>query len=300
MKYNLLCILGATATGKTNLAVAMARMINGEIISADSRQIYRGMDLGTGKDLEEYGNIPYHLIDIHSAGYKYNVFEYQQDFQRVYKLVQEKQKFPILCGGSGLYIEAALENYEMQAVPPNELLRKSLENKSLEELITQLKSYKKDLHNTTDISSKKRTIRAIEIAEYDLQNPPIKSELAISPLIVGIRFDVAKRRDRITQRLQNRLKEGMLEEVKQLLSNGISPDDLIYYGLEYKYMTLHLTGIIDYKTMFHQLNTAIHQFAKRQMTWFRRMERKGICIHWIDGEISETERVAMITQILSK
>lgn len=299
MKYNLLCILGATATGKTHLAVEMARTLNSEIISADSRQVYRGMDLGTGKDLEEYGDIPYHLIDIHPAGYKYNVFEYQKDFCKTYKAIEAKGKLPILCGGSGLYIESALEDYKMQEVPPNESLRKELEDKSLGELIILLKSYKQELHNTTDTSTKKRTIRAIEIAEYDHQNPPKKSGLALNPLVVGIHFDVGKRRERITERLHNRLNNGMTEEVEQLLHSGISPEDLIYYGLEYKYLTLYLTAKIDYNTMFTQLNTAIHRFAKRQMTWFRRMERRGTPIHWIDGENSEQDKVAEICKIIS-
>ncbi len=232
MRYNLLCVLGATATGKTNLAVALANSLDGEIISADSRQIYSAMDIGTGKDLDEYGTIAHHLIDIHDAGYKYNVFEYQQDFQKAYKKITEKEKTPILCGGSGLYLEAVLENYEMQAVPQNLALRTKLEEKSLEELVGMLSAYKK-LHNTTDTSTKKRTIRALEIATYEQEHPTERIEkVTLNPLVVGIEYPVAERRRRITERLHARLQEGMVTEVQQLLDNGIAPEDLIYYGLE--------------------------------------------------------------------
>ncbi|PVX52497.1 tRNA dimethylallyltransferase [Balneicella halophila] len=297
MSYNLLCVLGATATGKTNLAVALARYFSGEIISADSRQIYRAMNIGTGKDLEEYGEIPFHLIDIHPAGYKYNVFEYQQDFQIAFKEVTAKDKLPILCGGSGLYLEAVLENYEMQAVPENKALRKELEEKSLEELVELLKKHK-TLHNTTDTSTKKRTIRALEIATYESEHPQQKIEkITLNPLIVGIKFDVKQRRERITKRLHARLEEGMVDEVKNLIDSGVNPNDLIYYGLEYKYITLYLTHQLSYDEMVSQLNTAIHRFAKRQMTWFRRMERKGIAIHWLDGNLSTEEKVAEVTQL---
>ncbi len=297
MRYNLLCILGATATGKTNLAVALAHSLNGEIISADSRQIYQNMDIGTGKDLEEYGTIPYHLIDIHQAGYKYNVFEYQQDFQKAYKTILAKGKTPILCGGSGLYLEAVLENYEMQKVPQNLKLRKELEEKSLEELVAMLSAYK-NLHNTTDTSTKKRTIRALEIATYEQEHPEEKIEkVALTPLIFGIEYSVAERRKRITERLHSRLEQGMLNEVQRLLDTGIAPEDLIYYGLEYKYITLFLTNKLSFDEMVAQLNTAIHRFAKRQMTWFRRMERKGMKIHWLDGTLPINEKVEIVLEL---
>ncbi len=300
MQYNLLCVLGATATGKTNLAVALANSLDGEIISADSRQIYRAMDIGTGKDLDEYGTIPHYLIDIHDAGYKYNVFEYQQDFQKAYKEIERKGKMPILCGGSGLYLEAVLGNYEMQAVPQNLALRKELEEKSLEELVVMLSAYKK-LHNTTDTSTKKRTIRALEIAIYEQEHPAERIEkVMLNPLVVGIEYPVAERRKRITERLHTRLREGMVAEVQKLLDNGIAPEDLIYYGLEYKYITLYLTNELSYEEMVAQLNTAIHRFAKRQMTWFRRMERKGINIHWLDGALPTEKKVIQVLELWKK
>lgn len=299
MSYNLICILGATATGKTSLAVAIARRLDGEIISADSRQVYRNMDIGTGKDLEEYNEIPHHLIDIHPAGYKYNVFDYQQDFQKAFKAITTKSKMPILCGGSGLYLEAVLEDYQMHTVPANISLRKELEKKPHDELIELLKAHKV-LHNTTDTSSKKRTIRALEIAAHDKQFPQQeRKKLILNPLIVGIRYEVAERRARISERLQTRLHSGMVEEVQQLLENGIAPEDLVYYGLEYKYITLYLTHQLTYSEMVSQLNTAIHRFAKRQMTWFRRMERKGMQIHWLDGNLSLATKVSQVLQKLS-
>lgn len=291
MKYNLLCVLGATATGKTNLAVALAQQLSGEVISADSRQIYQNMDIGTGKDLEEYGEIPYHLIDTLPAGHKYNVFQYQQDFQTAYKDILTRKKTPILCGGSGLYLESVLENYEMQAVPPNPNLRKELEKKSLEDLVELLQQYKK-LHNITDTTTKKRTIRALEIADYEKNNKGKTIEkVLLNPLIIGIEYSVAERRNRITERLQARLAQGMVEEVQALLDSGIKPEDLIYYGLEYKYITLYLTQQLSYDEMVAQLNTAIHRFAKRQMTWFRRMKRKGITIHWLDGHLEMNTKI---------
>ncbi len=297
MQYNLLCVLGATATGKTKLAVALANSLNGEIISADSRQIYRGMDIGTGKDLDEYGTISHHLINIHDAGYKYNVFEYQQDFQKVYKTIVEKRKTPILCGGSGLYLEAVLENYEMQAVPKNSELRKELEQKSLTELVAMLSTYKK-LHNNTDTSTKKRTIRALEIAAYEKEHPHERVEkVKLNPLIVGIKYSVEERRKRITERLHTRLQQRMIEEVQRLLDIGIPSEDLIYYGLEYKFITLYLTNEFSYNEMVTQLNTAIHRFAKRQMTWFRRMERKGISIHWIEGNLSTEQKISKVVSL---
>lgn len=297
MNYNLLCILGATATGKTALAVALASLYDGEIISADSRQVYKGMSIGTGKDLKEYGNIPYHLIDIHPAGYKYNLFDFTQDFHSVFSAIRKRHKTPIICGGSGLYIEAVLNDYQLIAAPPNKKLRDSLEQKSQEELIDMLKSYG-TLHNRSDTSTKKRTIRAIEIAMHtkEFGDEKIKKH-DLQPLVVGIDFSVAERRTRITQRLHTRLNEGMIEEVENLLKSGISADDLIYYGLEYKYITYFLTAKLSYNEMVAQLNTAIHRFAKRQMTWFRRMERKGTQIQWLDGNTSLQAKVNRITEL---
>lgn len=243
MHYNLLCILGATASGKTSVAVQVAKELNGEIISADSRQVYTGMDIGTGKDLNEYDNIPFHLIDILPAGAKYSVFEFQKDFEKALQLVQQQGNTPILCGGSGLYLEAVLNSYQMQAVPPNIELREQLERYSHEELVALLKSYKK-LHNTTDSDTKKRTIRAIEIEEYCQKHPLQKTNSPqLKPLIIGIENSVEERRKRITKRLHKRLEEGMIEEVKTLLDSGITPEDLLYYGLEYKYLTLYLTHV---------------------------------------------------------
>lgn len=302
IKYDMLTILGPTAGGKTALAARMAYILNGEIISADSRQVYRGMDLGTGKDLDDYivegKQITYHLIDIVDAGYKYNVYEYQKDFIKVYSEMHERKMFPVFCGGSGMYLEAVLKGYKLIPVPPNEQLRKELEEKETEELITILKSFKK-LHNTTDIDSRKRIIRAIEIETYydevkdvDDYFPDIKS------LLIGVKFDRNSRRKRITERLKQRLDEGMVEEVKRILKSGVSPENLIYYGLEYKYMTQYITGEITYDEMFKQLEIAIHQFAKRQMTWFRGMERKGFKIHWLDGYAPMKEKADRVLALL--
>lgn len=297
MNYNLLCILGATATGKTTLAVAFAQRYGGEIISADSRQVYTGMDIGTGKDLEEYADVPYHLVDILSAGAKYNLFDFTQDFTEAYHKVIDNNHIPIMCGGSGLYLEAILNNYEMKAVRPDNDLRLQLEQKTQEELVQMLRSYK-TLHNTTDTSTKKRTIRALEIAIHSQEKDIVtQSSVALSPLVVGIQFDVSQRRQRITERLHSRLQEGMVQEVENLLNKNISPDDLIYYGLEYKYITYFLTGVLSYDEMVEQLNTAIHRFAKRQMTWFRRMERKGTNIHWLDGNMPLEEKVSLVQQL---
>lgn len=304
MYYNLLSIIGPTASGKTTLAVRMADELQGEIISADSRQIYRNMDLGTGKDLEEYavGNrhIPYHLIDIVDAGYKYNVFEYQQDFLKVWQDCENRNVFPVLCGGSGLYVEAVLKAYQLLPVPANEPLRALLEEMSLPELANKLTSYKK-LHNTTDIDTAKRAIRAIEIEEYYLTHTrPEKDFPEIRSLTVGVDVSRSVRRERITHRLRIRLQSGMIDEVKQLLDKGIPPEDLIYYGLEYKYLTLYLTGKLSYDEMTEKLNIAIHQFAKRQMTWFRKMERSGIEIKWLDGELTLEEKIRQIKSWLEK
>lgn len=300
--FNLLCVLGPTASGKTALAVRMAAELGGEVISADSRQVYRGMDIGTGKDLEEYDyegrSIPYHLIDIVDAGYKYNVFEYQQDFVKVWKDCKNRNVFPVLCGGSGLYLEAVLKAYRLLAVPVNEALRKTLENKSLSELSAILSTYKR-MHNTTDVDTVKRAVRAIEIEEYYKLHPCIEEEFPeIHPLIVGVDVSREVRRARIDKRLQERLKNGMVEEVQQLLEQHVASEDLIYYGLEYKYLTLYLTGQLAYEDMVEKLNIAIHQFAKRQMTWFRKMERQGFLIHWIDGNLPMDEKVMLVRELM--
>ncbi|MGQ1888879.1 tRNA (adenosine(37)-N6)-dimethylallyltransferase MiaA [Thermophagus sp. OGC60D27] len=285
--YNLIVITGPTASGKTRLAAHLAARINGEIISADSRQVYEKMNLGTGKDYDDYivngQKIAGHLLDIRKPGYKYNVYEYQTDFFKVFEEIKSRGKFPIMCGGTGLYIQAVLDQYKMVHVPPNPSLREELQNKSLEELTNILQQFKK-LHNTTDTDTKKRAIRSIEIETYYQSHPEIEVELPkVVPLIVGIAIDRELRRKKITQRLKERLEEGMIEEVKRLIDEGIDPQDLIYYGLEYKYVTLYVTNQITYDQMFERLNIAIHQFAKRQMTWFRGMERKGHKFNWIDA-----------------
>ena len=285
--YDALCILGPTASGKTHTAVIIAQKICGEILSADSRQVYRGMDIGTGKDLNEYGNIPVHLIDIKNAGEKYNIFEYQKDFSKAYQMIKGKGKFPIICGGSGLYIEAATKAYELKEVEPNYALREELEKLTMEELIEKLKKLKlakgTQPHNNSDFDSKKRIIRAIEIELSNNNNLPDKTlSLPQKTYFIGIDVDRDLRNSRIDARLDARLKEGLIEEVKTLISKGIAPDDLIYYGLEYKYITLYIIGQLSYDQMYSQLKTAIHQFAKRQMTWFRGMERKGCKIEWIE------------------
>ena len=300
--YNLLTILGATATGKTSLAVRLAAELKGEIISADSRQIYRGMDLGTGKDLDEYvhegTSVPYHLIDIADAGFRFNLFMYQQEFLKVWQDCERRGVFPVLCGGSGLYVESILKAYRMTPVPENPELRERLACKSLAELSNILSSYR-SLHNTTDTDTVKRAIRAIEIAEYYTTHEPVKGEFPeIRSLIVGVLFDRETRRKRITERLHARLQAGMIDEVKGLLDRGIKPEDLIYYGLEYKYLTLYLTGELTYDEMVEQLNIAIHQFAKRQMTWFRGMERRGFTIHWMNAELPMEEKIAFVKEKL--
>ncbi len=296
--FNLLSIVGPTACGKTALAVRMAVELEGEVISADSRQVYRRMDIGTGKDLEEYHykghKIPYHLIDILDAGCKYNVFEYQKDFIRVWNDCEQRDVFPVLCGGSGLYIEAILKGYQLLAVPVNVALRESLTGMDLPALAERLATYKR-LHNITDIDTVKRAIRAIEIEEYNKNHPfEQKAFPEINSLIVGLDISREARRQRITQRLYDRLQNGMMEEVQQLLDAGVEADDLIYYGLEYKYLTLYLTGKLTYPEMVEKLNVAIHQFAKRQMTWFRKMERDGFNIRWLDAELSLDEKAEKI------
>jgi tRNA dimethylallyltransferase len=304
-KYNLLTILGSTAVGKTGFAAHIAARLNGEVISADSRQVYRGMDIGTGKDLADYmvdGKlVPVHLIDIVDAGYQYNVFEYQRDFLKVFDDMKRRGKFPVLCGGSGLYLEAVLNNYKLIQVPVNEPLRQELAGKSLEELTDILKNYKSKLHNITDIENEKRAVRAIEIEQFYADNHEIDTRMPeLNPLVVGIKFDRLSRRKRITERLQQRLDEGMVEEVRHLLNSGLSPDDLTYYGLEYKYITQHLMGDLTFDLMVKNLNTAIHQFAKRQMTWFRRMERQGTNIHWLDGYQPLEEKVERVMALLER
>ena len=298
--FNLLSVIGPTASGKTSLAVQLAVAFGGEIISADSRQVYRGMDIGPGKDLEEYRvdgkRIPCHLIDIVDAGYKYNVFEYQQDFVRVWESCRERKVLPILCGGSGLYVEAVLKGYRLLPVPANEQLRSDLAGLSLPELAERLARYKK-LHNTTEIDTPKRAIRAIEIEEYYLSHPcEVKDFPVVRPLIVGVDVSREVRRERITRRLHERLAQGMVEEVQRILDSGVNPEDLIYYGLEYKYLTLYLLGKLSYGDMVEQLNVAIHQFAKRQMTWFRKMEREGFKIYWLPAEMPLAEKIDRVRQ----
>ena len=296
--YDLLTVIGPTASGKTRLAVHLALALDGEVISADSRQVYRGMDIGTGKDLEEYvvegQRVPCHLVDIVEAGYKYNVFEYQADFKRVWEDCRQRGVVPVLCGGSGLYVEAVLKGYKLLPVPANEALRASLAGLSLPELAERLATYKK-LHNTTEIDTPKRAIRAIEIEEYYRTHPlEVKDFPVLHPLIVGVDVSREVRRERITRRLHERLAHGMVEEVKRLLDAGVKPDDLLYYGLEYKYLTLYLIGKLSYDDMVAQLNVAIHQFAKRQMTWFRKMEREGFDIRWLDAEMPLAEQVETV------
>ena len=302
MNYDLITILGPTASGKTSLAVALAARLKTEIISGDSRQVYRRMDLGTGKDLSDYVvdgyKVPYHLIDIVEPGYKYNVFEYQRDFLVAYEDIKARGLLPILCGGTGMYLESILKGYRLLPVPENKELRERLASKSLEELTDILSRYKK-LHNSTDVDTVKRAIRAIEIEEYYLtQDVNARSFPEIHSLIVGVDIDRNLRRQKITNRLKKRLQEGMVDEVKALLKEGINPDDLIYYGLEYKYLTLYAVGKLSYDEMFSQLEIAIHQFAKRQMTWFRGMERRGFQIHWIDAEAPLNENVERIIDLI--
>lgn len=293
--YELITVLGPTASGKTPFAAALAERLDTEIISADSRQIYRSMDIGTGKDLKDYvingKQIPYHLIDICNPGYKYNVFEYQHDFFPAYESIRQKGKLPILCGGTGMYIEAVLKGYKLLDVPQNPELRESLKNKSLPELENILASYKV-LHNKTDVDSAQRAIRAIEIEEYYKNKAPGINEYdPINSLIIGIDIDRELRREKISRRLRTRLDEGMVNEVRAIINSGVKPDDLIYYGLEYKFLTLYITGELTFDEMVSQLEIAIHQFAKRQMTWFRGMERRGCTIHWIDATLPTEEKI---------
>ncbi len=306
---SMLAILGPTACGKTSFAVALADCLDGEIISADSRQVYRGMDLGTGKDLADYDihghRIPFHLIDICDAGEKYNVYRYQHDFLVAYNDIVSRGRFPILCGGTGLYLESVLRGYKLCPVPQNPELRKSLENKSLEDLVKVLLEYKEKtggkMHNTTDVDTAQRAIRAIEIEEYYSEHPLLDASFPdIHSLVIGLDISRDLRRERISKRLQQRLDDGMLDEIRRLLDSGVHPDDLIYYGLEYKYLTLHVIGQLTYDEMFRQLEIAIHQFAKRQMTWLRGMERRGVHIHWIDATQPMDDKVSEVIKLLKE
>ena len=301
---DLITILGPTASGKTPLAAALAQRIGGEILSADSRQVYRRMDIGTGKDLSDYGDVPYHLIDICEPGTKYNLFQYQQDFFDAYEDIRSRGVQPILCGGTGLYIEAVLKGYHLSPVPQNQPLRNSLEGRSLEELTTILKELKAKsgsvMHNTTDVDSCQRAIRAIEIETYNLEHPmPLRELPPIPSTIIGVNIDRELRREKITRRLKARLDEGMVDEVRALLDSGIPAEDLIYYGLEYKFLTEYVIGQLSYDEMFRQLEIAIHQFAKRQMTWFRGMERRGFTIHWIDATLPTEKKVEQILDLVN-
>ncbi len=301
MSNRLLVITGPTASGKTSRAVDVAKALDGEIISADSRQVYRGMDIGTGKDIIEYGDVPYHLIDICPAGYKYNLYEYLRDFDKAYAFVSGKGRLPILCGGTGLYIESAINGLRLPEVPENRQLRESLAGKSLEELTSILASMKA-LHNVTDVDSCKRAIRAIEIQSYYIEHPEKAVATVPSPMenvtIVGVDIDRDSRRRRITARLRSRVDEGMIDEVRALLDSGIPAEDLIYYGLEYKFVTSYIVGEMTLDEMLAGLEIAIHQFAKRQMTWFRGMERRGFTIHWIPWDISRDEFVGRVKSLL--
>jgi len=300
--YDILVITGPTASGKTSLAAMLARRLGGEVISADSRQVYRQMDIGTGKDYSDYLvdgiKVPCHLIDIRDPGYRYSVFEYQRDFVRVLADLRERDKFPVVCGGSGMYIDSVVSDHRLPEVPPDPDLRKMLEAKTIEELTSILSTYRK-LHNFTDIDTKKRAVRAIEIEKYLADHRESIAAFPVSnPLVIGVLYSREKRRERISARLRARLQEGLIGEVQGLLDQGIDPETLIYYGLEYKYITLYLTCRMDYHEMAKSLQIAIHQFAKRQMTWFRSMERKGVIIHWIDGELSTDDKVAQVSKLL--
>ncbi|WP_337951727.1 tRNA (adenosine(37)-N6)-dimethylallyltransferase MiaA [Prevotella sp.] len=305
----MITILGPTASGKTSVAAALALRTGGEIISADSRQVYRRMDIGTGKDLADYTigdvHIPYHLIDIAEPGTKYNLFQYQQDFHTAYNDIRSRGKLPILCGGTGLYIEAVLGGYSLSPVPQNQKLRESLEGKSLDQLTQMLVQLKQkngsNMHNRTDVDTAQRAIRAIEIETYNLEHPtPERQMPPVDSLVIGINIDRELRREKITRRLKARLEEGMCDEIRSLIDGGVNPDDLIYYGLEYKFVTEYVVGKTSYEEMFRQLEIAIHQFAKRQMTWFRGMERRGYTIHWIDAAQSMDEKVEAIMSLMKE
>lgn len=298
---SLLVITGPTASGKTSRAADCAMAFGGEIISADSRQLYTGMDIGTGKDIDDYGTVPYHMIDIVPAGYKYNLFEYLRDAQAAIADVESRGKLPILCGGTGLYVESILKGLRLPEVPENKELRASLKGKSLAEL-TEILSGMKTLHNDTDVDTAQRAIRAIEIATYYREHPEEAINTTPHPItdatVIGVEIDRENRRRRITNRLHARIKEGMIEEVDALLKSGIAAEDLIYYGLEYKYLTLYLTGEMSRDQMISELEIAIHQFAKRQMTWFRGMERRGFPINWLPWDMPREEFVEQVRTIM--
>ena len=302
----MITILGPTACGKTSLAAVLAADIHAEIISGDSRQVYRGMDIGTGKDLADYRvgdiSVPYHLIDIVEPGTKYNVYQYQRDFMRAYDDIVGRGVTPMLCGGSGLYLEAVLRGYRMAPVPENKPLRQSLEGKSLAELTEMLNDIKTRkglrMHNTTDVDTAKRAIRAIEIELYQDEHPEETEDIQpVDSLVIGLHIEVEQRRERITRRLKARFDEGMADEIRRIIDSGVAPEELIYYGLEYKYVTEYVIGQRDFEETFRLLEIAIHQFAKRQMTWFRGMERRGVKIHWIDSQLPMEEKINEIKNI---
>ncbi|MBN1253183.1 MAG: tRNA (adenosine(37)-N6)-dimethylallyltransferase MiaA [Bacteroidales bacterium] len=301
-KFDLITVLGATAGGKTSFASELAYLTDREIIGADSRQVYKKMDIGTGKDLDDYivrgKQIKYHLIDILEPGYKYNVFEYQKDFVKVYNKLKSENKKAIMCGGSGLYLESVLDSYKLLKVPENKEFRAELEKKSLNQLAEMLKSFGK-VHNTSDLLDKNRAIKAIEIADFYKNNSDISNDLQnINSIVFGVKFDRDSRRKRITERLKQRLENGMIEEIDMLIKSGVSTETLIYYGLEYKFVTLYLLNQLSYNEMFKALETAIHQFSKRQMTWFRRMEKKGTKIYWLDGYLSIEDKIERVKEVL--
>ncbi|GAY29028.1 MULTISPECIES: tRNA (adenosine(37)-N6)-dimethylallyltransferase MiaA [unclassified Prevotella] len=303
----LITILGPTASGKTALAAALAADTGAEIISGDSRQVYRRMDIGTGKDIADYvvdgRKVPYHLIDIAEPGTKYNLFQYQHDFLKAYDDITARGVLPILCGGTGLYIESVLKGYRLASVPENKTLRMSLEGKTLGELTAILIELKQrngsNMHNTTDVDTAKRAIRAIEIETFNGENPTAAAMMpSIDSLVIGIDIEREERRRKISARLKSRLEEGMVDEIRALLDSGIPADDLIYYGLEYKFVTEYIIGKLSYDEMYGRLEIAIHQFAKRQMTWFRGMERRGINIHWINSTLSLDKKFEEIKQLM--
>ncbi len=302
--HDIIVITGPTATGKTRLAAMVAARLRGEVISADSRQVYRGMDIGTGKDLSDYNvggqSVPVHIVDIVDAGYRYNVYEYQRDFLKVFEGMSMRGCFPVVCGGSGMYVDSIVSGYRLIQVPVNEQLRVLLAGRRLEELTAILSQYK-SLHNQTDVDTVKRAVRAIEIAEYYVHHPVDENPFPVrNPLVTAVFFDRETRRQRISSRLKARLEGGMIEEVQRLLAGGVHPDDLLYYGLEYKYVTLYLLNKMDYQEMATKLEVEIHRFAKRQMTWFRGMERRGITINWIDGQLPVDEKVEAILRLKVK
>lgn len=302
-KIETLAVVGPTACGKTRRAVQIARAFGGEVISGDSRQVYRGMDIGTGKDLSEYGDIRHHLIDIAEAGEKYNLHRFLTDFRNAKDDILSRGKLPVLCGGTGMYVEAALSGLVMPEVGRNDGLRESLAGKTLDQLTEILAGYK-TLHNVTDVDTRDRALRAIEIQQYYQEHPeeaaaadrttarPLKS------LIIGLDIPREKRRERISRRLDERLEEGMIEEIAGLIDGGIRPEDLIYYGLEYKFVTLHVIGSLSRDEMRRQLEIAIHQFAKRQMTWWRGMEKRGLSIVWLPYDMDDEEFTVKVGELI--